>query len=344
MGADSSVDDWRWRGRSRTAERGGSGRLEVEDSTVSEVRLFDQAQAAISKSTVRWAVGIDFATGAKARLDGLSGRHIASWTFPGAEPPVGSTPKAAITNSNVGAWSIGVADGADVTISNSDLDRIVLSLARTPGELHDLRPGAFQNWDLRESVTVDQPIGLHLTQTTVGSWVVNLPGGDYPMKITDCGLVQVGFSDYSGKATIASCDFGVLWLWGGSPTLTFSTTAISRGLELTETFVRLVGELMFAEGAFVATWQKATAIRTFEVVVQDANRAPVPNAKVVVRDARGQKLASQTTDSSGRCAVTVRFSTNPGSSCPTIEVSVSGATATAPVCFLGPTKVIVHVQ
>jgi hypothetical protein len=137
-----------------------------------------------------------------------------------------------------------------------------------------------------------------------------------------------------------------LSVYGGSPTLrSTKATSISRGIELTDTSLAILGELQFDREPIISTWTRAHVTRTFDVVVRDADGNPVPGATVVLRDARGRSLDRETADGDGRCALRVPFHSDPGSGGLEVEVTTRrGKSGKGMVRFAGPTQIVIEVH
>lgn len=319
------------------------GQFEIDKSSFFELRLDHSAQAVVAGSNVSWAVGLDFYGTVHAEIEGLRPGHIGAWDFPAEGHAGDSVPTLSIRDTQVGAWSICIAESAVVSLRNSHLGRVVLEAGNLSGEINGLRPGPFASLGLRASANLQIPFDLELISTTVDSWILDLVGGNHDAALVNCELAQLGLQDYTGTASVRDSTLTALCAWSGSPRLSFSETSITRGLELSDTTVSIAGDLRFSPDFFVANWENSVLVRSFDVSVRDTSGQPVPDATVSLRDPFGE--VEETTDSDGRCKVTVRFTSPTSDLCPSLEASSSRNHAgTAEACLLGDTSLVIQVR
>jgi len=323
----------------------GSGQLIVDHSTVSEIRVFGESEASIVGSTVLWAVGIDFSGNSRAELAGLRRGYLSEWSSAPSAAVQSPRPIVRIQDSTVGAWSIGIHDEAQVSLSDSDLDRIVVSLADPVGELHDLAPGTYTDWDLQTSADSTTGIGLHLLRCEVGSWILQFAGGERGVLVANSDLAQLELLDYSGTVSFEDSSLAAVWIVGGKPSLSFSKTPITRGLQLAGTYLTLLGDVQFSDAAFLASWENSTVVRTYEVLVQDGGGKAIQDATVTLYNPHGVRTSVKLTDSNGTCQEIVTYSYADRESCWRVDVSSgAGAMGTGQACLMSKTQVIVRVR
>ena len=319
-----------------------ASRAELENVTTNEVRLWQRATARIERSRVHWTVGLDFGDGVQAELLNLQPGTIDFLEVPATTADAAVGPRVEIVDSDIAGWSIGLEGDARLTLRGSTLSRLVLGLRDPEGAISGLRSGDYDDWDLQRDFQLQTVGNLVLAGTTVHSWILNVIGGSSPLSLSDSDLSGISTDAYSGQIAVNGCEIDAVNAVGGTPSLVFTDTSISRGLDLNRTGISLSGQLEFLDTAFPANWHQSSMRRWFTVTVQTPEGEPLTGASVSLIDAYGVQ-SERRTDSLGRCELLATFTDYDRDETFTVKaVGADGAEATHAFTFLTSSPVLIE--
>jgi len=319
-----------------------ASRAELQGVTANEVRLWQRASAHIERSRIRWTVGLDFGDGVQAELRDLQPGPIDLLEVPATTTDAVVGPQVEIVDSDVAGWSIGLEGDARLTLRDSTLSRLVLGLRDPEGAISGLRSGAFEDWDLVRDFALETAGNLVLNGTTVHSWMLNVSGGSGPLALSDSDLSGISMEAYSGQLSITGCEIDAVNAVGGTPSLVFTDTSISRGLDLNRTGISLSGELEFLDTTFPANWHQSSMRRWFIVTVRTPEGEPASGAAVSLLDAYGAQ-SERRTDLQGRCQLLATFTDYDHDETYMIKaVAANGTQATHPFTFLTSAPILIQ--
>jgi len=320
----------------------GDARTYFYGANLGEIRLGDTSRADIQASTILWTVGLDFGGASEIALDRLVGGRISSRQLP--ERPDGFGPVAIILDSWVGGWSIEVAEGAQVRIADSELERMTLEMSGPTGAIRNLAPGMHHNWKLSEDAGTTASCELELDSTNIGGWSVHLSDVHGPLRLADSSLTSIRISNCSERIPFERVDVRALCVFGGGPVLSFDASSLALGIDIDESSLTITGDLAISPSSRFSHWENSTLTREMIVLVRSQDRSPVEGATVSWIDEMGVPH-TQTTDPDGMCQMMVVFTDQNRLEPQTLDVTgPSGSIATKPITYLSSSPVIVVLE
>jgi hypothetical protein len=285
-----------------------------------------------------WAVDITFKGQAHAEVDSLMPRHYDDWKTP---PWEGVAFQLQLSNTDVGAWSINVAERAQVTVKNSVLDRLDLLLDGASGKISGLRPGLFSSWSLKDNNDIHCPCDLLLENTMLrGHWNLGF-SGRADLAISDSDISQLGIWGTYVELTIKQTQIAALQAYNSMGSIAFNGVSVTRGFDFESSMLTMSGEMACSASARVANWSNSTILRGYDVHLVDASGSPAVNASLEVESPNGQRSLA-TPDENGHVSFNVSFDDSNYAENWTLRASIDNHTAVRPLSFLSTSPITVR--
>lgn len=309
---DSTVTD---------ARVGEGGTLEIQDSTVSEIHIsFDGPSATV--------------------IEGLAPGHFNNWAL---VPNKDHGMYLSLRETTVQAWAIAVAGGADVTLKDSALKRIRVSLGQATGRISNVRPGHYTEWELQGAGTLDCSLNLRLVNSDVsGGWLIDF-GGRANVEVSSSAITRIRIGRTYVELHLQDVALGGLETEDGGAVINFSQVRISGGIYFVNAIITLKGDFSILPTAHIDTYENSTILRTYRVSVEDENGSPAVGASVELEAPNGQCL-SATTDDNGVASFNLSFNDSNYSENWTLTVRLGDRTALRPVGFMSSSPVEIHIS
>lgn len=278
----------------------------IEHSTVTSVDIHDTASAELNSSRVEWFVRPSIHGGGPVVFSHLGRGQIASWDL--ARDIQGVLPfHLRITDSDIGGWAFIIGGTADVTVSESTIDGLVVHLTDAHGELGDLRPGYEEEWSLATYEIGGEIPTIDLRETLVEAWWGVMLEGRCSLILSDSLLSLTLLQGSQSELSLVDCE--VRQLFALRTRCSFRSTRSSfRGYMLLDGSSLLADAgARFETGTEVGAWNQSTIERVVRVRVQDRHGGALPGVSVQIWDASAKEVSHGTTDSDGAVLVSLRF-------------------------------------
>lgn len=311
----------------------------IAGSTVTDARVDEGGTLEIQDSTVS-EIHISFDGPSRKVIEGLAPGHFNNWEL------VSNKDHGAylsLRETTVQAWAIAVAGVADVTLKDSALKYIRVSLGQATGKISNVRLGHYTEWDLQGAGKLDCALNLRLVNSNVSrGWLIDF-GGRANVEVSSSAIYRIRIGRTYVELHLQDVDLGGLETEDGVAVINFREVRISGGIYFVNAIVTLKGDFSILPTAHIDTYKNSTILRTYSVSVEDENGSPTVGASVELKAPNGQCL-SATTNDNGVASFNLSFNDSNYSENWTLTVRLGDRTALRPVGFMSSSPVEIRIS
>jgi parallel beta-helix repeat protein len=319
----------------------GDSEMHVVSSNVFEAGISGSANMAIQDTQIVWAVRMGFYGQEKLVLSDIVPGWFDTWDFPTEECV--TTFHLSLQNTSVGAWSIIIGEGADLKITDSTIDHLVLYLNTVTGSLHEIGPGFFTSWSLHGDNRVECATRVQLENTTVKNALDLVLSGRVEVNIEDSTLSTLLFEDGYLDFALENTEVELLQAHDVLGEITSVDSSVTGGVEFDNATLTVEGSLSFSPDCYIVDWQNSTIIRDFPVLVEEDFDTPASQMPVEISLPDGRHL-NQTTDDNGRTSFQYTFTDATYQDTCQLQVAAGSKKITRSVGFLSSSPVNVRLN
>lgn len=167
----------------------GESNVEVEGSVLGKVWAADSTTVRIANSRVQDSVTLTYRGPGSVELSSLRPGMVERWETLGGS---GSAPRLLVENTHVEWWWLIVSDVARLTVRESFVRLVNVSIGDTVNQVANMRPGYYTSWNLDDLAGTAQGRGMTLVNTTVENWILILADRTRPFVLRSSSLIGLG--------------------------------------------------------------------------------------------------------------------------------------------------------
>jgi len=309
----------------------------ITDSTVGDTRLEEGGTLEIRNSTVS-GLYMSFDGPSSKVLEGLTPGHFSSWELVLNEALESHL---SLLETNVQAWTISVADVANVTLKDSALAYIRVLLGQATGRISNVRPGHYTEWELQGAGKLDCAVNLQLINSDISEgWLIDFTGRT-KVSVSNSALERIRVYNTYAELLLQGVDLGGLETEGGIGQISFEEGSISGGVYFSNAMVALEGGVSVLNTAHIDTWQNSTILRTYRVSVEDETGTPAMGTLVALEFPSGKRL-SVTTDDNGFASFSISFDDSNYAEDWTLTATLGDQSVVCPISFMSTSPITIH--